>query len=168
MESGGLQARRLYRYRWFAAGGVMLIVVGAVVAFVALRADSSPFPTAVRREVAFPLYYPKSSAQGFKPDFSHLTYEAAAGVLILPLRSTNGHQVTLSEQAKPPELSIEQLTGQGEPINTPSGHGGMSNVEGRNVAFLVSSDNKTLVLLNSIDATDDELRNLVRALSTAR
>ena len=163
--------RRLWaRYRvatFIAVAALFLLSAGD--AWMRHSRQASPFPSIVRSQhVAFPLYYPDLRGSDFTIRSSDIVFNRLPVVLLMPISNSVGHHITISEQAKPSNLTTDQLLGQGAVITNVNGQAGVSNVEGRNVAFFVSPDNKTLILLNSSDASTDELTALVELLRPVR
>ncbi len=155
--------------RWIVSALLVAIAITTILIYVGANHSSSSLPAAVRRQhIAFPVYYPTLSGSNFAIKNSGIVFDQTTGVLLVPVSNNLGHHITIAEQARPANLSAEQLIGQGTAITNVNGQAGVSSVEGRSVAFFVSPDNKTLVLLNSADASSDELGALVRLLRPAR
>ena len=151
---------------WIIAAVAAVVVVGAV--WWLLGRSSSPLPAAILKDATFPIYYPFDSPDGFTANAASAKYDTGGQVFILPLKNINTHEVTLTEQAMPSTLHFQDLVGQGKVLDGINGRAVISNVEGRNVGTMISPDNKTLIILNSLNASNDELTHIFKSLRPVR
>lgn len=147
------------------AAAVFIACAGGAIWF--LGRSSSPLPAAILKNATFPIYYPFGDPDGFTPNTEHASYDTNEKVFILPLRNINTHEVTVSEQAMPSTLHFKDLIGQGKVLDGVHGQAVINSIEGRNVGTMISPDNKTLIILNSLNATNDELTDIFKSLRPA-
>jgi hypothetical protein len=155
---------------WLAIGifFALALVVAGVLLTLAIRANSSPLPATIRKEPHFTHYYPDDTLNGFTVAKARITYDAATEVLVIPIQNGQGHKVTLTQQSAPPNLTFKDLQGQGKVIDgVAGGQAAISNVEGRIVASILTTDN-TLILLNSTSATSEEVSAIAKSLQPLR
>jgi hypothetical protein len=145
-----------------------LLAADAFFLVVAIHRASGPVPAFIRKDVKFTVYFPNGSPSGYTALKSDIAYSNSTGTLQIPLNNPAGHSVTITEQAAPGGLPFSRLQGQGTFIDGAQGQAAISNVEGRNVASMISSDHKTLIFINTKHATQEELTSLTRSLQPLR
>jgi hypothetical protein len=155
---------------WLVAiSATVLALVGcaATLAVAILRNSSSPFPPSVRDNANFTLYAPKGQPAGYKIDKTRISFDKQRKIVVIPLDGPNNHHATLSEQPLPEGLTFDTLLGKGKVIDDTPGQAAISNIEGRTVASMISTDHKTLILLNSANASADELTAIMKSLQSS-
>ncbi|HSX17209.1 MAG TPA: hypothetical protein VLH86_03855 [Patescibacteria group bacterium] len=140
----------------------------SIIAFILLH-SSKPIPAAVTSKITFPVYYPKGSPSSFTIAREQISYDETTTVLQMPATSSlSNHAATISEQPLPGKLTFDQIKGEGTVIDGAKGQAAVSNVEGRMVAVMIDAGHKTLILVNSTDASKEELTAIVRSLDLLR
>jgi hypothetical protein len=142
----------------------IVVVIGAVLGLGAMRRSQQPFPARISNAAPFPLYYPTPLPNGYNVTKDQIQYDLNNRAVMVPITTVTGHRIALTEQAKPNAVSFNDLLGKGKIIPGARGEAAISSVEGRTVASMISADHKTLILLNSEEATSEELTTLVTAL----
>jgi hypothetical protein len=125
----------------------IVVVIGAVLGLGAMRRSQQPFPARISNAAPFPLYYPTPLPNGYNVTKDQIQYDLNNRAVMVPNA-----------------VSFNDLLGKGKIIPGARGEAAISSVEGRTVASMISADHKTLILLNSEEATSEELTTLVTAL----
>jgi hypothetical protein len=157
-----------------ASRAVLVAVIGLVLVALAglgvkvgimLASRTVPLiPANMQAAAQFPLYQPSPLPEGYTASAEEVTYAGEAGVLMLPITAASGHKLVLTQQALPKGMTYETLLGKGKPIEGAPGEAAISHVEGRNVASMIARGGKTLVIVNSMDGTPEELTRVLKSL----
>lgn len=149
---------------------VLSVVVLASLAggFWLTRDTGEVLPSDIRAQInSFqPYYLPKKYTlpNDFEIDKESVRYEQ--NTLFFSLKSPSGQVVTISEQAVPEEFSAAggHFIGK-DSIDTKNGKVTISYIDGRTSAFLITNDQKTLIILNSNQAIEtDIIRGVISIL----
>jgi hypothetical protein len=139
----------------------VMLIVGIVWLVIAIK-NVPPVPSAILGKANFTVYYPEGNLDNIHIDPKSIRYDENANIIQMTATTPAQHRITISEQALPNTLTFDRLKGQGAVIKDVPGQAAISNVEGRIVASMITSDNKALILLNSTDASSDELTTLLK------
>jgi hypothetical protein len=97
-----LNPRRWARRTQLATGGLLL--VGLSAGLVTVFYDSGPIPRSARKEIDFPLYYPKTLPPGYSVDARSFTQKDK--VVIFSIKPPHGKNIAVSEQHLPTGLDL--------------------------------------------------------------
>ncbi|HSX17215.1 MAG TPA: hypothetical protein VLH86_03885 [Patescibacteria group bacterium] len=132
----------------------VIAIAGSVGLWAALKhsngSGATPaLPSSMTSSAKIPLYFPKHLSE------FHLVAGSAAleqpTLANFTLQSTNGAQLIIIEQSRPPIM--EEVTKTRE-FNTSIGHAYLANLNGRTAGFIVTS--KTLIIINKVGSIDDQ------------
>lgn len=138
----------------------LLILASAGTFYLFNSHKSSPIPKNIRQSARFTLYYPSPMPAGFSFDQSSLSFSNQ--VLIIAFKSSNGSQLTLSEQLKPSNFDFSQLK-QGVKFPTVYGNAVISSTGNRVTGSLLAGN--TWILFNTTGPLDtSQLQNLIGRL----
>lgn len=152
-------------------GGVCLLIVlvSATSGFVVYKkSQENTLPSEVRGQITGfqPYYLPKKYTlpNDFEIDKESVRYEQ--NTLFFSLKSPSGQIVTISQQAVPQEFSAAGGSFIGkDSIDTKNGKVTISYIDERTSAFLITKDQKTLIILNSNQAIEtDIIRGIISSL----
>ena len=155
---------------WLVTAGIICCALLGVAIWLAVaiqRTVSAPISPAIRNAAHFPLYYPDKLADGYTLRTQRTNYDRQKDVLIMEY-GANDHVMTFTQQAAPASLTFDKLKGRGTVIEDVHGQAAISNIEGRKVVSMLSSDRKTLIIVNSQNASDEELTRFTQSLVPLR
>jgi hypothetical protein len=161
------RAKAANAFVWVVIGLALVTLAGLGVKAGMLLADNNTnalIPAEARANASFPLYQPSPLPDGYTIKAGGVRYANPPGMLTIPIEAVSGHQMVMTQQALPKALTFEELRGQGKTIEGVPGEAAVSNVEGRNVASMITRDRKTLIILNTTNATEDELVRVMKSL----
>lgn len=154
--------------------GILFLLVLAIFATgfkVYEKSQENKIPPDIRSQITSfqPYYLPKKYdlPKDFELDKESVRYEF--GTLLFSLTSPEGQTINISQQSVPKEFSAEGGSFVGkDSVDTKNGKATISYVDGRTSAFLITNDQKTLIILNSNQAVEnDVMRGILSVIEPA-
>lgn len=147
---------------------IVVLVCSAAGGFWLLKDTEETLPSDIRSQIKDfqPYYLPKEYTlpDDFEIDKESVRYEQ--NTLFFSLKSPSGQIVTISQQAVPEEFSAAGGSFIGkDSVETKNGKVTISYIDSRTSAFLITKDQKTLIILNSNQAIEtDVIRGIISNL----
>jgi hypothetical protein len=158
--------RRLKPLHWLLASGLVAAGAGAF----AVYYFNTPIPRSVRHGVSYPLYYPANLPAGYSVD--RTSFKNQDGVLIFSIKTPNGKNIAVSEQAVPLNLDLHPVSNAPVKIpgerdfTTPIGKGHVGLWSDKYVADITTDD--TWIITNATGFTADQSTEVARSFHPVR
>jgi len=129
-------------------------------------ATAGALPASILGQIqTFTPYGPKVLPAGLTIDTPSVSFQN--GLLIFRLTGISGKSITVTEQALPPNLIFSDISFAGTIVHGADGEAVLNNLAKSTAGQMISADKKTLISVNSSDANNDELADLLRSLHAA-
>jgi hypothetical protein len=149
---------------------IVLIIIAAVGAgaFWQVQGEAkSPFSDQIKSSVAFPLYYPTDTPDGYKLDAN--TIKNYQGSIFYDLTKQNSHSITISQQPRPQGFDAKSLFQHNPYPTTISPLGTIYDLSYKNQSrYMITAPSSLIYVTSTPKITNVQMQQIVNGLKTSK